>query len=192
MSVGWEDGLINLRTRLRRETQREHHILDDLVSTFDLTEIEGLRCFLSMHRHALSALEKVSSQAASAPLVRELSLCVTSDLVRLTGTFPEPQENISEAPHPLALDYIIFGSRLGTIVLKGRWANSENAEVLATKAYFSLPGHIELWRAFCTRTEGMGPSSPDADRIVEDARALIDFYTRCAISASRERTDQNA
>lgn len=183
---------VTLRKRLRDSTRGAHEALDAQVSAFDLSTRSGLRCFLAMQVQALSALASVADGAACAPIIRVLRNGARDDLATLSGRVPAPAPAPRHKPHPLALDYVISGSRLGTVVLKRRWQASTDPAVRAATAYFGAPDGIEHWRAFCASTEAIDAAGAVSDSIVADAAGLFDFYGRCAASAASFEKDYHA
>ncbi|SNT02806.1 biliverdin-producing heme oxygenase [Tropicimonas sediminicola] len=186
------DGTVpaNLRLRLRSATREAHEALDAQVSAFEISTESGLRSFLAMQVQALSALMPVSGRAGCAPILEPLRDRARDDLAALSGRVPESAPVLEAAPHPLALDYVIAGSRLGTVILKQRWKASTDPAVLAAGNYFGAPDYIACWKDFCTSAAEMDASCAISDRIVADVAGLFDFYRRCAqsaVSCERER-----
>ena len=166
----------NLRTRLRHDTQIEHQRLDACVSQMDLTTVGGLRAFLQMQALALPALLKISDTAHCVPMMRALLHAARSDLVTLAHKDMPPA-------HPLAIDYVVSGSRLGSTILKKRWQSASDPAVHAANAYFSAPDYLACWKTFCATSATIDASAALSDRVIADAAALLDFYRRCALAA---------
>lgn len=181
----------SLRDRLRADTRAAHAALDERVSGFDLATVPGLRGFLTMQARALTALAGVSDGAACAPIITSLGARARVDLARLPGGVPDTGAAKVARPHPLALDYVITGSRLGTRVLKQRWAASADPAVRGVGAYFGAPDHVDAWRAFCNEASVRAGEGAEADRIVADAVALFYFYDTCARSAAPRQKEAN-
>ncbi|WP_143089826.1 biliverdin-producing heme oxygenase [Tropicimonas isoalkanivorans] len=173
----------DLRGRLRSDTRSSHDRLDRHVSTFDLGEPDGLRSFLAMQLMALTRLEPLAKNSICAPAIHDLRARAEFDLRGLDETTALSCPDLTFTPHPMSVDYVIAGSRVGTAILRKRWLASKNAEVRATSAYFSAPTYMDMWRAFCDRATRETSSGPQADRIVGDAIGLFDFYGHCAASA---------
>lgn len=177
----------SLRTRLKNDTRAFHEELDDMVSRFDLTTPRGLSSFLHMQSMALRTIEPHAERAASCSALRDLLRRADSDLCLLETRDRQPARVIGPL-HPLAIDYVIAGSRLGTQVLRQKWKAATDPRVLQADAYFSAPRHVELWKSFCLSTEAMSPLGGVADQIVGDACLLFRLYADFA--RPRQTTDE--
>ncbi|WP_220747897.1 MULTISPECIES: hypothetical protein [Jannaschia] len=130
--------------------------------------------------HGFASLLPHADGASSRPVIADLLDRASEDLRSLgvqPGRSPQP---LSVRPHPVAIDYIVLGSRLGTKVLKRRWLAATDAQVRGAGTYFAAPDAATQWRAFCERTAGMAAHDPDADQIVNDANAIFRHYQACA------------
>ncbi|WP_460077113.1 biliverdin-producing heme oxygenase [Roseibium sp. ROS1] len=165
--------------RLRADTRLSHEVLDKEVSRFDLTTSDGFLCFLGMQSHALQALAALEVSAKTKSVLADLHERAEQDLRGLGSSIKKTPFEIGPL-HPLAVDYALAGSRLGSQVLKRRWQAAKNPQVRRASAYFSAPSYIELWTSFCGATEAMTSSGPLADRIVKDAERVLQFYRECA------------
>lgn len=163
----------NLRARLRGDTRQCHAALDDQVSRLDRQGAEGYARFLLLQWRLFAALEPVSRDAACAPVIRDLKQRAGEDLERLGRTAPVPV--LPLVPHPLAVDYLVSGSRLGAQVLRKRWLDRGLPEVARAHAYLSAPSCIGHWRSFIARAEEMPAAGVAADLIVKDCTCLFDF-----------------
>ena len=105
--------------------------------------------------------------------------------VYVTPTWPD-------VPDGMAMDYVLFGSRLGTQVLRRRWAVGSDPVVKAADAYFSAPSFISAWQQFCRDAERLPAQSELADQVVADANHLFDFYASCASEAQSKTETMNA
>lgn len=190
------DRMSDLRQRLRTGTRAAHEALDARLSDYDIATPEGLGRFLSLQRLALTALEPLSAGAAVAPLLRDMRDHAEADLLRLGwpahDPVPEAFPGDQRPPHPLALDYVIAGSRLGTMVLRKRWAASRDPAVRDARAYFSAPDHTGYWTAFCKTAGAVDAETPLADRVVTDAARLFHFYQHCADAVLHPGPEVNA
>lgn len=171
----------DLRTQLRAATRGSHAILDGLVSAFDIADRRGLAGFLGMQWSVLSCLHPAAAGAATAPVIEDLLHRAAHDLAHLRHPLP-PRAATPLRPHPLAIDYVVAGSRLGAAVLRERWRASGDPAVQRAGAYFSAPAYLEHWRAFCATAEGV--RAAEATGIVQDAVALFELHIRCARDAA--------
>ena len=174
----------NLRLRLRQDTRAAHDALDLALSRFDLTTAEGLRRFLRAQWLGLRALDLAGSTAQSRTALTSLTAALRSDLDRL-GVAVDPDPPVLDfVPEPLAIDYMVAGSRLGSMVLRKQWLAATDPDVRAAGAYFGGPDHLDLWKAFCRQAEAMPATTAIADRVVQDADRLFEFFLDCARRAA--------
>ena len=171
---------ISLRDRLRADTRGPHEALDLRMSEFDLTSAEGLAGFLRVQHAALTALAPRATRAESAGAIVDLATRAARDLTVLGGTPPARAEIALPPLDPLAVDYIVAGSRLGGQVLRRRWQQSTDPVVRAADAYFSAPEHLDLWRGFVTRAGAMDGQGARAETVIDDALAIFALYSGIA------------
>ena len=176
----------SLRARLRADTRLAHEQLDQEVSRFDLTTPNGLLRFLSMQSAALQTLSasEVSSQMGA--MIRDLIERAALDLRQLESSTQKPAAAI-EPVHPLAIEYAIAGSRLGSQLLKKRWQAATDPQVRRACAYFSAPSYTDTWARFCDTTETMSSTGPLADQIVRDANRIFHLYRECVRAPSLKK-----
>lgn len=179
---------MTLRQRLRHETTMAHEALDTRLSKLELTKVGGLSVFLEAQSMALGALEKMSEQARTSETIRILHRAADADLNSLGVNPTQNPPSLAARPEPLAIDYIVAGSRLGTAVLRKRWAEATDPTVKNASSYFTAPVFIETWREFCQTADSLPGDCASSDRIVADANALFDFFEACALRAMT-RTD---
>lgn len=178
IAMGTSDN--TLRKRLRRETHVAHERLDAALSRLDLADPDDLGRFLLSQWRPLAALESVATEKSTADLLRDLRRRAEADLETLGVTRPGPLPPLTFDPHDLAVEYLVAGSRLGSVVLKKRWLASTDDRVRAASAYFTGADHIDRWRAFCHRADAASAEGAEADAITRDAVALFEFYDRSA------------
>lgn len=169
----------SLRARLRADTRLAHEQLDEEVSRFDLTTPIGFLCFLTMQSAALQTLSALQVSAKAGAMIRDVLERAALDLRQL-GSSTQQSPAAIEPVHPLAIDYAIAGSRLGSQLLKKRWQAATDPQVRRASAYFSAPSYIEMWASFCNTTEAMSSSGTLANQIVQDADRIFHLYLECA------------
>ena len=160
-----------------------HEKLDAEVSKFDLTTPYGLLQFLNMQSRALQSLLALQASAKADVMIRELLERAALDLRQL-GSSTQLSPAAIEPVHPLAIDYVIAGSRLGSQLLKKRWQAATDPQVRRASAYFSGPGYIEIWASFCETAEATPSAGTFADQIVRDADRILHMYLECAHAPS--------
>lgn len=184
------DERTSLRGRLRQDTRASHEALDEVVSGFDLATPTGFVRFLQMQVAALGAIAPHAPAAATNVVVSDLLTFACRDLRTMGQALPPPVAMVT-APHALAIDYVVAGSRLGTQVLRQRWQSAQHAQIRRADAYFAAPSHIDIWQSFCATTGAMPASGDLADQIVGDAETLFDLYQVCARDGFRAPQSQD-
>lgn len=166
----------NLRHRLRHDLASVHDALDTRISAIDLTTLSGLGRFLCIHHAAYDA---VSAAVTDTPSVTErlaqTRAALSTDLGVL-GRRPVPVTAAQPPLHPVAVDHILMGSRLGLAVLKKAWSESSDPKVLTVRCFLTLPSLSANWRAHCDRLSGLPGDTPFADRVVEDTRRVFEIF----------------
>ncbi|SFS13804.1 hypothetical protein [Yoonia litorea] len=181
----------SLRARLRIDTYSAHESLDHEVSRFNLTMPDGLMGFLNMQSAALQTLSALDVSAKAEAVIQDLLERATRDLRKLSSSTQTSPAEI-EPVHPLAIDYAISGSRLGSRILKKRWQATTNAQVRQADAYFSAPSYIEIWASFCDTAEELSSTGPLADQIVRDADRIFHMYRECARAVTLMKGETHA
>lgn len=178
----------NLRHRLRHDLAAVHGDLDGLASRLDLRTRHGLAAFLAMQLAGFRALLPTAPPGPVRSAMADLAERAAADLNMLGAPEPAPQPGVTA--DPLALAYVIGGSRLGTVVLAQRWRSSRDPAVRAASAYFSAPDHRDIWRRFCATASRMPADGPVARVILRDARAVFDLFLDAARASLRRLDDR--
>lgn len=178
----------SLRDRLRSETRHCHQALDERVSRLLNSDPEDYRRFLALQWRLFTALSRCGVESACTPLVRELQQRAQQDLITLDQEpLPAPPD-LNFRPHPLAVDYVVSGSRLGAQVLKKHWMDMGLAEVGTACVYLSAPTDTSYWREFLACTTALPAQGKEADTIVIDCIALFEFCINYVLAQpARER-----
>lgn len=177
----------NLRTRLRSDLTEVHATLDSQISAFDLRTRTGFASFLRIQHGGLSALHHAGAGDLTRDAIADLQDRARLDLLTLGVPPLTRAETLPGDLHPLAVDYVIAGSRLGSQLLHKRWLSSDDTAVRAASAYFSAPGHIDLWKAFCGRAAALPAEGPESDRILRHAAAIFALFGHHAAAETQER-----
>lgn len=175
-----------LRSALRSGTFALHERLDAAASRDDLARLEGLSHFLRLQHAGLHWLQQSGAGKHSAGLLAQLCKALDADLRQL-GL--DPRDAPRAAPMPLcrhAVDYIVLGSRLGTVVLKNRWSQSTDAAVQRCCHYFSVPHQPKLWQDLCADLAAQEPDTAQARQSIADAQRIFEqFITFYALVSNR-------
>ena len=170
------------RHELRAATRVDHQRLDDLFSALDITRRVDYAHFIGVHLAVFEVLEPQLSPAS--PTCRHLRAGLAGlrrDLATLGQRRPEMRLNTKSergeaGPDPLAVDYVLAGSRLGLKVLQARWANSPDPLVRAAGAYFTLPNAAPPWQQVCRALSTVPLGSARAGAITRDTKRIFDLF----------------
>ena len=167
------------RHALRALTRADHARLDDLFSALDITRRVDYARFIGVH---LAVFEVLRPHLAPASLTRPQLLaglaCLRRDLAILGQRRQETRAGHGEADglDPLAVDYVVAGSRLGLKVLQARWASSSDPLVRAAGAYFTQPNAAPAWPKVCRALSKVPVDSIRAGVITRDTRRIFDLF----------------
>lgn len=168
----------DFRAQLRDETRTHHDAVDALFSSLDLGARSGMGRFVRVHECAFSSLLPSSDGAACRDLLADLVDRLRRDLSRLGEEALAPEPEPAPAYHPLAVDYVVEGSRLGTNVLRRRWEASGDPVVRAADAYFTRPHEPVPWRTVCSRLASLPPDGDLAADVSRSTVAIFELFQR--------------
>ena len=172
---------VDFRHILRQQTSTDHDRVDALMSGFDVATRDGLLQFLGLQ---LDCFEAMIPAARGDSVARHQLLSMTAAIRRDFATLVEPKQDSEPSQlnplDPLALDYIIEGSRLGTKMLKRRWAAAKDPQVSAAKAYFSFESEPGRWRQVCNALSEITPDSTRATAVIADTATLFELFRKAA------------
>ncbi|UWR23314.1 hypothetical protein [Sulfitobacter sp. S190] len=168
MSTAAKEGF---RWTLRRDTQADHDAVDQLISAWDLQSQHGLAQFFRLHLICFKAMATTSGDPRLPVMIDALS----ADLAVLRDAQDLEQMACPKA-HPLAVDYILAGSRLGTQMLRKSWIAATDAQVRQAEQYFSIPPAPAEWQQTCAALDEIAPNSDEARVITHDSRALFGLF----------------
>ncbi len=175
----------SLRDRLRRDSRAEHARVDAAVGALDLGQAGDLGRFLAAHHAAFRAIAP-AARGTSRGLVADLAARLEADLTVLgRAALPAAPQMACD---PVAVDYVVLGSRLGTAVLRRRWAAAAGGRAAGAGRYLTAPGQGAAWRTFCAAQASRPGTGPAAERIVGDVRRLFDLFDRALARAAGRET----
>ena len=175
----------DFRWHLREATAEDHARLDGIVSELDVATRAGLAGFATAHLLAFRAMEEAHPRAE----LRAMIAALGTDLASLGAALPGGAMPPAPAHDPLAGDYLLAGSRMGTQVLRRRWAGSLDPLVRRADAYFALAVDPAEWPAVRAALSAVPVGSDRAGRIVADVRALYQLFERAALAARARLAD---
>ncbi|MDC0737838.1 hypothetical protein N6L24_06085 [Cognatishimia sp. SS12] len=169
---------------MRQDTQDSHKILDAQITQLCQEGAAGYRRFIVTQWQLFSALSQVSG-AKTQPVSMELAARALADLRVMKINADE--RPLPFAPHPLAVDYLVAGSRLGNQILRRMWRDAGVTSQSTADAYLSAPDYLEHWRGFLAAAETMPPEPEVVLNIVENAIQLFNF---CADLLNAQSTEE--
>ncbi|UTS81669.1 hypothetical protein OL67_002761 [Phaeobacter piscinae] len=168
------------RHALRRATRREHDAVERAFAPFHQSPLPHLAWFLTCQHTALHALagSRCNGTGHSVGLLAALTAALREDCA-VNGDHPATV-SVDALPrlHPLAVDYLVLGSRMGNEVLRRRLAGA--ADQLPLPAYFAPRDHLVAWRATCTDLDQIPPTGALARRVVADTRQGFGLFDTAA------------
>jgi heme oxygenase len=167
-----------MRALLRRETRANHDRVDAAFGRFDLKARQDYAAFLTAHRDALSALDRVEPPFGLPRIV--LRPALEADLASLSAASCVNGTPPGEADDAFRLGgyYVVAGSQAGARLLRRQWARSADAVVLSAGRYLEAASDGHAWAAFRTLDP---PADLDRARLVAGARTAFDVFHRAAL-----------
>lgn len=182
----------SFRFRLREETQTHHELLDRQMSALDLRTTQDYAKFLIIHILCFREIRRAFRPGSEADRRLATLLGLAVDDVAALG------EKVVEVPiptlndiDPFAARYVIEGSRLGTQVLKLRWATEDNMAVAKAGSYLSYPASPDAWQKLCRELSLIPSDGRRAAKIVSDAKVLFLLFFDVSRSLINSSTVQD-
>lgn len=177
----------SLRQVLRTETAPSHARVDALISQNDLTCPDGMAAFLAIHHLAYTALAgplRAAEGAGGPPLPLE---DIEADLAML-GRTPLRWRTLPalDLRHPAGLIYVVAGSRLGATVLRARWQESRNQDVLRASRFLDSMMDRSHWTRFLRQAADPSIRKTDFPDIVETAKGCFSVFEAACRHVTRE------
>lgn len=182
-------GAATFRHRLRRATRPEHDATERAFAPFLDDPKTNLGWFLSAQRAGLGVLRASASDAAgllSGETAGRLIRRLDHDLARLGRTFRAVPGG--QALDPLAVDYLILGSMLGTETMRRQHFLGWNpADV---PSYFQVYDDGPLWRKHCAMLDEIDPDSPRAAALIEWCKSGFILFGQAADLQDKAGNDE--
>ncbi|MBN7783774.1 hypothetical protein JYP51_02515 [Ponticoccus gilvus] len=167
------------RHHLRRATAPQHEAAEAAFAPLTADLGQGLRGFLCAQRQAFATLV-----AARVPAAAQISRQITLDLLDRLDRDLGPRTDTPQDPpplDPLAVDYLVLGSRLGTEVLRRRLLDEMPDVTLPM--YFRAPPATAEWQRVCAALDRVALNSAHAARLEIDVRRGFDIFAAAAYEA---------
>lgn len=168
-----------LRHHLRRETGAVHEEVEAAFARYDLAERDGLERTLRAHLSALSRL--MPSLEKTPALHREVSRLLDLARASYCAVCPEPfqaRHHDNTRLHPLAVGYVILGSRLGSRVIAARLKRAGLTEDDPSIAYFTDDKSRQHWAEL---QGALSSAHGQADEIMADTNATFRIFLEEAL-----------
>ena len=180
------------REYLNRETRGEHTAVEAAFDAFDMAIGEGMDAILTAH---IGAMDRLLPALSDHPVYRDeiLRLRSLASLSRDALDLPDRAETPrqAEALHPLAIAYVILGSRLGARVISRRLDRQAVRWSDDVRGYFTDEGSGPAWAKLCVELES-DHSDAELAAIADDAQRVFAVFGEEARALSRADTMANA
>lgn len=168
---------MDFRSILRDATRAEHDLLDARFTALDISERAGFSVFVHVHLTCFQMMADAAEEGSYAGgLLRQMAAALSDDRAVLGTAQPAPHSMLPATLDPLAIDYLVAGSRLGTKVLRKRWAASADPVMQRANAYFGLESDPAFWRSTCAALSSIAADSPRAKAITRDSKILFGLF----------------
>tara|TARA_R110000822_G_scaffold25993_3_gene78669 strand:- start:25 stop:576 length:552 start_codon:yes stop_codon:yes gene_type:complete len=169
---------MDFRTILREATRPEHDHLDCMFTALDIAKLDGFASFVKVHLTCFQLMAKVAVDGSySHKSLCQMVNCLALDLDVLGGRQTQTGIKLSAKIDPLAIDYLVAGSRLGSKVLRKRWSGSDDPIVRRSNHYFGLDSNAVFWQLTCKALAEIYPDSHRAKVITRDTKILFRLFS---------------
>ena len=167
----------DFREVLKDKTQADHERVDRLMSLIDLTTRDGLGRFLQINHSCFEVMfAAVGAETSTGTTLHQIIGRIDADLLTLGLEKPvKSQEKLTKVD-PLAVDYVVEGSRLGTKVLERLWSKAQDEKVQQANAYFTFGKVPGRWRDVCDQLSAIPAQSDRANFILRDTKRMFDLF----------------
>lgn len=148
-----------------------------MFTSLDIAERDGFLIFAQVHFACFGILLGSETKSARGKdMLGEMVDALDKDLRRLGSTEHRVPRSTGMNFDPLALDYMVGGSRLGTKILRKRWAATLDPKVQDADTYFNLTSDPNYWRETCDALADITVDGPRAQRILNDTQAMFGLF----------------
>ena len=167
----------DFRHSLRERSRSDHDRLDRMITSLDIARVSDFALFLRLHLSYFLVMQSRSSdQNISAATLSDMVDGLTADLGIVSRDHPAVDTPLPAALDPLAVDYMVAGSRLGSKILRKRWGASADPIVQNANNYFRKTGDPNLWPDVCRALSAVPMESERARAIVKDTKTLFQLF----------------
>jgi heme oxygenase (biliverdin-IX-beta and delta-forming) len=167
----------DFRHTLRAQTRVEHDRLDQMITTLDIAQLADFKVFLKLHHSCFVVMwSRAADQGRSNSALSGMIDCLAADLEIVSESRHPVKLPLPAALDPLAIDYMVAGSRLGSVILRKRWQTSTDPCVQRANTYFGQPVDPTLWPEICRALSAVPMGSARADAIVKDTKTQFQLF----------------
>ncbi|MBV7409155.1 hypothetical protein [Maritimibacter sp. DP1N21-5] len=166
------------RMMLRRASRQAHDRTEAIFADFLADPAAHVSAYLCAQRVGIAALVMARAEGfgpSHQGLYGQMIADLDADCARRGLNPPVLMHDLRL--HPVAVDYILLGARLGTEVIRRRVAA---AGVDPMPRHFRQMGSTEAWRMVCARLDRIAPTSPLAEAVTADVANGFDLFARAA------------
>lgn len=173
---------MTFRTDLKAKTRADHDRVDRIFSDIDIGCASGFAFFCRAHLSCFTAFSQRMTAAARGRMLLDGMIDGLERDLGVLGIVPAAAVTPLPGPiDPLAIDYLVAGSRMGSRVLRKRWLASTDPTVRAAGAYFGLEDDPAFWQDTCAALAEIDPNSQRAQIILRDVRTLFNLFAAVSI-----------
>ena len=184
--------MTRLRSQLREKTRLAHLQVEDAFARFELDTAEGSWAMVRAHILMLRRfLPHVAAHPSYHAEISRLTALVPPQHERLADlhlfTFPAADRTL----HPLAIAYVILGSRLGARMLSRDLSKSTHLIAPEVLAFLGDDRSRGVWQELCHELDGICADQARAE-VIGDAKRVFEIYRQSAVRLQQMREGSTA
>ena len=179
--------MTSLRSQLREKTRPAHLEVEDAFARFELDTAEGS---WEMVRAHILMLQRFLPEVAAYPSYH-------AEIARLKALVPPQHERLADLHlfafpavertlHPLAIAYVILGSRLGARMLSRDLSKSTNLIAPEVLAFLGDDRSRGVWQELCQELDGICADQIRTE-VIADAERVFEIYRESAVRLQQMR-----
>tara|TARA_R110002012_G_scaffold232467_1_gene405291 strand:- start:11008 stop:11565 length:558 start_codon:yes stop_codon:yes gene_type:complete len=180
----------DFRHALRDRSRKDHDLVDRMITTLDITRLDDFANFLQIHLSCFVLMQsRASEPCLSTATLSDMIAELAADLDILSAKPKTPPLPLPRKLDPLAIDYMVAGSRLGSKILCKRWGASTDPRVRRANNYFGQAGDPKLWPATCRALTAIPADGPRAADIVKDTKTQFQLFAAAYAKIATTETE---
>ncbi|MCA0911215.1 hypothetical protein [Qipengyuania gaetbuli] len=166
--------------------------MEEAFDVFDMESTDGMHAILSSH---IAAIGRLLPGLSSTPVYKNEIERLRALAMASRQALDLPQATEAVRPHrqlhPLAIAYVVLGSRLGARVLSRRLDRQEKQWDPAVRGYFTDESSGPAWALLCSELEALTPDD-EIEVIANDAQRVFALFGEEARARAPARSLANA